>query len=503
MQENGYEEFNIRRYWALVVKRRYIALAVALAVISAFTWGSLLWPKTYEASTTVLIERGSNLDPLLGMPQSSAGGVEDRLSILSNALTSRNMVERVIKKIYPASDAAKHEWLIDDLAKKLEVTTKSPRGGTTGLFEVKYRGKDPVMIRDVVNTLVGEYIEDNVGRKRSEAAGDYEFLKGQVLDAKNKLESSDRAVRDFKERYPGVDNPADNTIAARVDALESAKADAEIKLNESLRKRDSLQKRLSAEKAGASVKEVTDTRLNELNNQLMALSARYTDDYPEVLKVKSEIEELKKQASSKASQPVVEAAGASPARQQLKQQLAETDSDIASLRARYEGLSRQRAAVQSKLGNAPKEQEEWARLQRDRTAYQKTYDDLVQKLESASVSNKLELASMTAGFKVVDPAILPEHPVKPKTVLIIVLGIILGVAAGTGAALGLDNLARSFKDEESIETKFNLPVLATIPTVITETDRVNARKVDVRVFTAAGVYFMIILLVLAKEFLHR
>ena len=102
-----------------------------------------------------------------------------------------------------------------------------------------------------------------------------------------------------------------------------------------------------------------------------------------------------------------------------------------------------------------------------------------------------------------DPAILPDKPVKPNTVLMIMLGLMLGAVSGVGAAVGLDNMGRAFKDEESIEAKFNLPVLATIHTVVTDEDRASAKKMDIRVFGAASIYVILILLVLAQQFLLR
>jgi succinoglycan biosynthesis transport protein ExoP len=95
MQE---QPFEIGHYWALVQKRKYIAISFALSVISLFTWGSFFLPKTYEASSTVFIERSSVIDPLIrgvGVPSS----MEDSLRNIRDGITSRNIIERVLKKI--------------------------------------------------------------------------------------------------------------------------------------------------------------------------------------------------------------------------------------------------------------------------------------------------------------------------------------------------------------------------------------------------------------------
>jgi len=510
VQENNVGDFNLRRYWAIILKRKYIALSTALAVLSVFTWGSFLWPRTYEASSTVFIERSFLIEPAKkGAGLSS--GMEERLRTLKDALTSRNLAERAIKKIdldVKMKNSAQYNSLIEDIIKKLTVTIKGLKDRQTAdLFEISYIGSDPKTVRDLVNALVSEYIEENIGYKRAEVNESYEFTQGQLLEYKKKLEESDKAVRTFKERNRLVDTQRETSVAARMDILEGTKADAEIKMKELLRKRDNLQKQLSGEKEITPAKEGPHARLKDLNNQLMVLSAKYTDDYPEVIKVRSEIEELKKQigqaGNSRAQSSGAESAAMNPVYQQIREQLAETDAEMETLKARIEELSRQQKGAEGILARIPREQEEWARLQRDRTVNQKIYDDLMQKLENASISKDLELTNKTGNFRVVDPAILPYVPVKPNTVVMIALGILLGIASGIGVVIGLDHFAHSFKDEDSIEANFKLPVFSTIQTVISDKDKMSAKKINRRIFTAAGLYLLIIFMVLVEEFLYR
>ena len=239
----------------------------------------------------------------------------------------------------------------------------------------------------------------------------------------------------------------------------------------------------------------------------MLLMTKYTDNYPEVIKVKSEIEELKRQiAQAKDSQQRdsgTETSAINPIYQQLKEDLAKTDAEIESLRAGSAELSRQQQAAQGILGRMPKEQEEWSKLQRDRNVYQKIYDDLLQKLENARVSKDLELTDKTTTLRIVDPAILPSLPIKPDRVKMIFLGILLGIASGIGSVFGIEYFDHSFKDEDSIESNLKLPVLATIPSIVTEADELSAKRLDRKVFIASGAYLFIICLVLVEEVLSR
>jgi len=512
MQENA-QPFDIKRYLAIILRRKYIALSVGLAVLSICTWGSFFWPKTYEAGSTVFIEKRSIINPLIqgvGVPTN----MEERLRTIRDSITTRNIVERVIKKLgidAKAKNSAQYEGLIDDIRKKLDIKVKGTTARETDLFTISYTGEDPKTVMDLVNTLVSEYIEENLGYRRTDAHSAYEFIQTQLLEYKGKLEESDKATREFRERNPRMVPQSETTLLGRLEGFQTARIEAEIKLKELLRKRNNLQKQLSGEKE-LTVAFVTregspQARLNYLNNQLMLLTTKYTDNYPEVIKAKSEIEELKRQIAH-AKDSHIDDAGSetsaiNPIYQQLKEEFARTDAEIESLRARSAELSRQQQEAQGILGRMPKEQEEWSKLQRDRNVYQKIYDDLLQKLENARVSKDLELTDKTTTFRVVDQAVLPSYPVKPDRVKMILLGIFLGIASGIGAAIGLEYLDPSFKDEDSIESKLKLPVLVTIPRVVTEADELSAKRLDRRVFIASGAYLFIIGIALIEEFISR
>jgi hypothetical protein len=166
-------------------------------------------------------------------------------------------------------------------------------------------------------------------------------------------------------------------------------------------------------------------------------------------------------------------------------------------------LAKQQDVGRQILGRMPREQEEWSKLQRDRNVFQRVYDDLLQKLENARVSKNLELADKSTTYRVVDPPLLPRVPVKPNRILLMFLGFVVGIGAGVGTAVGLDYYDYSFKDEDTLREGLNLPVLAAVPSVVTEADVLAETALDKKVFTAAVAYLSLIGLVLMAEILYR
>jgi hypothetical protein len=198
-----------------------------------------------------------------------------------------------------------------------------------------------------------------------------------------------------------------------------------------------------------------------------------------------------------------ETSAINPIYQQLREEIAKTDAEIESIRARSDELMRQQTMAQGKLGVIPKEQEEWSKLQRDRAVYQKIYDDLLLKLENARVSEDLGRSDKYETFKIMEPAALPSLPSKPDRVRMILFGIILGIVSGIGAVFGIQYLTPSFQDADAMEAELKLPVFAAISRVVTESDRLSGKRLDRKVFTATGLYFSVILAVFVVEFLAR
>ncbi len=514
MSESSINSVELKRYWGLILRRKYLALSVALAVLSACTLAGFIMPKVYEATSTIFIQRSTLINPLI-QGVGVAGNMEEGLRTLRDSMTSRNIISRVIKKLdMDAGDAKspKHEALVDGIKKGISINVKSGGGReTTDLFIVSYRGHNPKNVKDVVNTLVEEYISETVGYRRTDAYGAFEFVQNQLTEYKTKLEDSDKAIRAFREKNPDIVPQTEGAVLTRMEAFQTQKIDADIKIQELLRRRENLKKQLSGEKE-LTVAFVTregspEARLSYLNNQLILLSTKFTNKHPEILKTKAEIEELKKQIAHAKANPSdagsSETSTLNPIYQQIREDLARTEAEIDSLKARSSELLRQQQQAKSVLGGMPKEQEEWTKLQRDRNVYQHIYDDLLNKLETARVSKDLELTDKGTTFKIIDPATAPLSPVKPDRVMFIFAGIFLGIASGVGSALGVDYLNQSLKDEDAIEARLNLPVLVAIPSVLVEEDLVQEKRLDRKVMIAASAYSGFILLLLLKEVLSK
>lgn len=121
----------------------------------------------------------------------------------------------------------------------------------------------------------------------------------------------------------------------------------------------------------------------------------------------------------------------------------------------------------------PKQEQELARLTRNTEVNERLYAVLLERLETARISQQLEDSENKTKFKIVEPARLPLKPVKPNKIKLSFLGLMLGVMGGFGCAYLAEYSDHSFKGSEDLKSFFNLPVLGVISRITTEA---NVRK---------------------------
>jgi len=243
------------------------------------------------------------------------------------------------------------------------------------------------------------------------------------------------------------------------------------------------------------------------------LLTQYTENYPEVIKVKAEMEMIKKLllTGSETEGSGLRGEGAqntgmsmmNPIYQQLKEELLSTESEIDSLEANKEILSMRIKRAENELRSIPKNKKVLANFERDRDTYHTLYQQLLAKLGRAEVNEQVEVQSKGETFKIVERAGLPRRPVSPDRVLLILLGVAAGIGAGVGAVLLREKLDSSVRDVDRIKTNFNVKILAVIPEIILENDIKRKQRLDRNVYAVSALYLIIIGGIFVREVINR
>ena len=137
---------------------------------------------------------------------------------------------------------------------------------------------------------------------------------------------------------------------------------------------------------------------------------------------------------------------------------------------------------------------------RDIGVNQTIYNMLLQRLETAKITQRLETSREGTRYTVLDPARLPLSPVKPNKLVIMLLGLCIGLACGAGLAFMSEFMDQSVLDVEDAKLSFTLPLLGAIPRITTQEEIAHERSVTLTatvIGSVSGVALVIIALLIA------
>ena len=508
-------QLNIKEYWRLIISRRYLFIAVALACLSIVVWGSFFLPEVYEAKATILIERNV-LDRII-RDIAQTPSIESRISILTQTITSRNILLKLIDELDLKKDSVEqNEKMIADFQQNTKVKIGYQNKGQADYFTISYSNSAPKFARDYINTLVRLYIEDNLSAKRDESSEANKFLSEQLNFFKEKMDAADAKIIEFRKNKGIFISVNEASIVGQIKQAEENLESMSIQRTELEAKKSMTQKQFKEETPytvamfGKTKGGSLQDRLLLLQNKLNDLLVKYTENYPEVIKVKAEIEIMKKQMQEKPASDTenpqendTEMTTLNPIHQKLKEDLGQIDLDLAALSAREKHLKMFIESKKEYLKHVPLEKLTLAELERERDNYRKIYGDIVEKVGESEVSKQIELQDKANTFRILDPAILPTKPIGPNRILIILFGFAAGLAAGFGTVFVLDYFDHSVKSVDDIKKYFGTPVLAVIPQIVTDEEINKKKKMDRKVYAASLAYLSIIGILFIKEAIDR
>lgn len=504
-------ELDVKRYLRLVYNMRHRFIATALVIITVAVVASYALPKKYEARSTVFIE--SNVINNLIKDIAITPSIEERLRVLSYAMSSRNILLKVINDMgvdIDTNDSRALERYITDLQKKTVIRMKD-----MDLFIVSYRDTDPKFASDYVNTLVRIYIEESLSSKREEAYGANRFLSEQIDFFKGKLDAAEKQVIDFRKDKGIFVSVNEGKIVEEIKTAQDELEGLKIARRELEARKNAINKQLAVEKpytVAVYGRNSVNERLVSLKKRLNELLIQYTADYPEVVRVQSEIDALGQTLKARDKAAATDASDAgmtesdvatiNPIYQQLKEEASKTDIMLATVTVKEEHYRRQFESKKGYLRSIPEEKTKLADVEMERNTSRAIYEELVAKLGQSEVSKQMEVQDKSATFRIVDPAIVSAEPVSPNRIAIILFGLAGSIGGAFAMVVASDKIDSSVKDVDSLKT-FGFSVLAIVPLIERPEETARIRKKDIIMYAISGVYVLFVVGLLARELLMR
>ncbi|MBI2454601.1 MAG: hypothetical protein HYV46_00505 [candidate division NC10 bacterium] len=467
-------------------RRKWLAiLCFGGAVTAAISLGTFL-PNVYRSTATVLIERQEVSETFI--KPSVTGELETRLHTISQEILGRSRLEILIERfgLYPElRGRVSSEAVIERMRRDIQVEFKAAEStggrGTTIAFSLSYRGRDPWTVAQVANTLAALYVDQNLKIRERQAAGTTEFLRGQVEEIKTKVDQQERRVSEFKGRHIGElpqQQAANLATLERLNAQLRLNSDNQIRATE---RRERILKQLAEldPSRSADGTDATAARLARLKQELAELRSRFSDKYPDVVRVRAEIAALERQPAEPNPDAQSRWMASDPddlPLRRLRETLRTAEAEIATLKSEERTLRQALATYQQRVENAPKWEQEFQQVLRDSETMKELYASLLKRYEDAQLAESVEQRQKGEQFRVLDPAIPPKEPAAPNRVRLILTGMALSLGLAAGSVLLAERLDASFHTAGELRAFSPLPVLVSIPRIPTPADRRGQRR---------------------------
>jgi len=473
--------------YLLIVKRRkwsLIGTAGLVVLISVIT--ALVWPPSYKSVSTILIEE-QEIPPDYVMTTVTSYA-EQQLQITNQRIMSSTKLLEIVDRVGLYQDLREKlttEEIVDkmrgdihlDLINAEVMDRKTGRPATATIaFTLGYEGQDtPGKVQKTADVLASLFLEENLKVREKQASETFIFLEEEAKKVKADLEGLEAKIKTFKEQHADA---LPEMLQVNVQNLQ--------RLDMDLQQLQSNSQRLEQQKGYlesqlASIPETGLSRkshLEELKVQLASLTTKFSDEYPDVIKMKAEIAELERMTGDAASTDDKggTAQPDNPSYITLAAQLASTKSEIASVKQQIKDTTAKVADYNRRIDLTSRVEGEYKTLMNEKNTTELKYNDLIRKTMEARVSRGLEKEQKGGRFTLIDPARLPEKPFKPNRVAIMLIGVVLGVGAGFGMLAVREFLDESVRSVGALAVATSFPVLGSIPEIETEQDKRNKKR---------------------------
>ncbi|MFZ0389465.1 MAG: polysaccharide biosynthesis tyrosine autokinase, partial [Calditrichia bacterium] len=445
-------------------------------------------PKVYQASGKIIVESQGSMERAL-FNMNYLGNQSTLITNQVEILQSRHLAERVVRYLegVPYRDSLaifqpneNGEYMpfraqVNWVQGHMEVSPKKD----TDVIEVTFSAGSPFEAARISNVIMDTYRNMSKDFNRSEFKELRQFLEKQLEDKGAELRESEEALKRYREKEKLVALDEETTeYITRLAESQALLDQALVEMDSYLEEKKSLEGQLEERKKNLSAditinstpllaqlqeeyaklvsEKVTyetllkqdridpseyDMQLNTLNNRMEAIRDRLQEEARKIV------------ASSMIRDPLLVA-------QEISVKILNIETQIKALRAKIDALQKVVAEYERKLTRLPNQALELARLTRQMEVDRNTYLLMTQKFEETRISE----AGQKENVRILDYAIMPMSPVKPKKKMNLMLGALIGLGLGVGLTFLLEYMDNSVKNPEELE-KMGFPILTSIPEI--------------------------------------
>lgn len=465
-----------------------LAAAWAVCVIGWVVVTSM--PDTYESNARVYVDTRSALRPLLQGLTINPDVASD-LDLVKQVMLSRPHLEKVARATdldAGVQTPQDRDNLIQSLQTRIVLEAADARSRSSvgeGLYRITFRDHSRQKSLEVVRTLLNSFVEDTLGTKRAGSETAQRFLEEQIKEHEDRLSEAENRLSEFKKKNVGRMPDQRGDYFARLQQEQAGLDQAHSALAVADSRRQEIGRQLAGEEPylfgldsgnGAAAAEGSARsgdvtyRIQDLERKLDELLLRYTEKHPEVIATRATLDELRKRQAEelervRGRQQLTGSMSSSlkqnPVYQNL--QLAQKSAEVQAAELRQDVAQRQAkvAELKSLVNTVPEVEAELSRLNRDYEVVHKEYLELVQRRQTASLTDEADRTG-TVKFNVIDPPMASISPVAPNRPMLLSGVLLAGIAVGFAVAYLLEQLKPVFRTARTLAEITGRPVYGAV-----------------------------------------
>lgn len=514
---------NIKDFVSVLKHRKWYVILSALLCFLAGAAYYVVVPKKFISTTTILVV--PQRIPEAYVRSTVSIRIEDRLATIRQQILSRTRLQTVMDELGLFGDERKRksaEDMVEKMRRRIELQVRG-----NDAFVLSFIHEDQHLAMLTTSRLASYFIDENLKIREQQAVGTSEFLESQLEEAKRKLEFQENRVKHYKMQYMGelpqqieanlaaLSRFQDRfrTVSDAIRAAEDRKVFYEAQLNSI---RQSAQAVVSEDRPSEVVVAVDPalSAANELSAKrarLQELSSKYTERYPEIQRLRREIEQLEVQIveirkssppadnAARRVTPLVSAQTLNPAVvqeiQRLTSHVRSGELELITLKKEREEIKKGLEAIQAKVERTPKREQELFSITRDYDNLKRSYDELLRKKLDADISQNLEKRQKGEQFQILDPPNLPEEPFSPAKRVVLGVSLFAACLLGLGGAIAFEFFDKTIKGTSEFRKFVDLPLLVALP-VLRDKGRIRMDKLKDFAFAGASVVIVVMIFVL-------
>jgi chain length determinant protein EpsF len=447
---------NFHQFLLALKGRIWVFLGLLAATVVAAIVVTILMPKTYEATASVLVDNPDNQMITQNMMPARAqlGYMQTQVDIINSQRVARQVVkdlklaegDNVVAAWKKAgSPGTIEDWVGQGLLSKLKVEVSQ-----SSVIGISYQASQAKFATAVANAFAKAYVDTTLNLRVDPAKQASTWFEEQLKGLRSTLEEAQTRLAKFQrergilvtDERMDIENGRLAELSSQVLQATSTSYDNASRFGQSKNRASDTLPEVIANPLVTTLK----TELLRAESKLSELSTRLGPNHPQYVQQQQEVNALRSRVASESGKV---AGGLATATAQSRAREAMLKADLAAQRKKVEDLRDARS--------------ESLVLQRDVDTAQKSYDAALQRYQV----NKVESGARQTNVTVLNSAIEPTFPTRPRVPLNIALGFFVGTLLGLAAIFLLeilDRRVRSDPDLDGVMLGMDVPLLGTLQT---------------------------------------